>query len=282
MLYHYCFNDTFLSILRNSELWLSELTLSNDSMEGAWVWEMLKEECSRCGIPEEHISLLEGKFSVLRDIVWAVGFCMSRNDDVLSQWRGYADNGAGVAIGFDLDAATVESLSAGITGVRHSTSLEEVIYGKLRFPLDAEDSIKFDESLNLAIESLKSGSFRGKISTDDSIKILFTEAYYFLVEHIFRIKNPAFTEEAEWRIISLVIKEKSAANLGKNEGLNFRARGDHIVPYLRLPIPDNKKNCIKEIILGPRNRTPEPVIRAALEKYGFQNVNIRRSAATYR
>ena len=36
-LYHYCSNDTFLSILRNSELWLSELTLSNDSMEGIWV-----------------------------------------------------------------------------------------------------------------------------------------------------------------------------------------------------------------------------------------------------
>ena len=66
------------------------------------------------------------------------------------------------------------------------------------------------------------------------------------------------------------------------QSMDFRARGDHIVPYLRLPIPDDKKGCIKEIILGPRNRTPEPVIRAALEKYGFHNVDIKPSKATYR
>lgn len=62
--------------------------------------------------------------------------------------------------------------------------------------------------------------------------------------------------------------------------VDFRVCSNHITPYLSLPFP--KKDCIKEIILGPRNHTPEPVIRAALEKYGFHDVAIRRSAATYR
>ena len=49
-----------------------------------------------------------------------------------------------------------------------------------------------------------------------------------------------------------------------------------------MKIPDDKKDCIKEIILGPRNRTPEPVIRAALENSGFHNVDIEPSTAPYR
>ena len=34
--------------------------------------------------------------------------CFSESDDYLAQWRGYADNGRGVAIGFDVE--TIERL----------------------------------------------------------------------------------------------------------------------------------------------------------------------------
>lgn len=33
----------------------------------------------------------------------ALGFCLSEDGDVLSQWRGYADNAQGVAIGFEIE-----------------------------------------------------------------------------------------------------------------------------------------------------------------------------------
>ena len=35
-LYHYCSLDTFLNIIRNSSIWLSDVKKSNDGKEMAW------------------------------------------------------------------------------------------------------------------------------------------------------------------------------------------------------------------------------------------------------
>ena len=41
ILYHYCSNIAFHSIIENRRIWLSSLSLSNDSMEGRIVAEIL-------------------------------------------------------------------------------------------------------------------------------------------------------------------------------------------------------------------------------------------------
>lgn len=285
LLYHYCSNDTFLSILRNSELWLSELTLSNDSMEGAWVWEMLREECQKRDIPAENLDFFKSQTNYLQELVWAFAFCMSSDGDVLSQWRGYADNGLGVAIGFDHE--TVKSLNMTTQKKCYTPSLQEVIYKNITSKNILNKSskqvkdIEFDiEIITYVINSITQENIKRARLDDD---IIINISSIFIKNNMYVIKNQAFYEECEWRIIISMPAEGHRYNLmGEFEHVNFRARNDHIVPYLRLPIPDDKKSCIREIILGPRNRTPEPVIRAALEKHGFQNVDVRRSAATYR
>jgi hypothetical protein len=45
--------------------------------------------------------LLEEFDRCLLQYFFAVGFCLSEEGDLLSQWRGYADDGCGVAIGFE-------------------------------------------------------------------------------------------------------------------------------------------------------------------------------------
>ncbi|WP_454913808.1 hypothetical protein [Stutzerimonas chloritidismutans] len=40
-LYHYCSTGTFAAILQTQSIWLSSLTLSNDSMEGQLVKETI-------------------------------------------------------------------------------------------------------------------------------------------------------------------------------------------------------------------------------------------------
>lgn len=273
-LYHYCSNDTFLSILRNSEIWLSELTLSNDSMEGAWSQELLLKECQNLGMPEEKISRIRNGTNFYRGIFSTFGFCMSTHSDVLSQWRGYAANGGGVAIGFDH-----ESLEKICHGTDPRLEIREISYC-------GYESTPHDQSTHDEIFE----KFRTSINKKFEENIESTDIYEYIYDkYAFILKNPAFKEEGEFRILCSIDMLGSSYSRAENSmvyiinpALNFRARGDHIVPYLRLPIPDDKKGCIKEIILGPRNRTPEPVIRAALEKFGFQNVTIRRSAATYR
>lgn len=294
LLYHYCSNDTFLSILRNSELWLSELTLSNDSMEGIWVREVLLEECRERNLSPHALDDFAKKTTFLLEVFSVVGFCLSAEGDLLSQWRGYADNGAGVAIGFDresLEALCDDTEEEGI-----GATLDEVIYElpKQRAAIrpNADELMDFIESGALSTQS-GTAALLGMCTKENEMKndhLSFCKSprFSFMMKILFNFKNATFSEEKEWRmlfIISKTILEEKTIKTSPYrdpQNLDFRARGDHIVPYLRLPIPDDKKGCIREIILGPRNRTPEPVIGAALEKFGFENVAIRRSAATYR
>jgi len=294
LLYHYCSNDTFLSILRNSELWLSELTLSNDSMEGIWVREVLLEECRERNLSPQALDDFAEKTAFLLEVFSAAGFCLSAEGDLLSQWRGYADNGAGVAIGFE--PKTIEELCEARKEKGMGASLGQVVYEspeqRAAIQPHADKLVDFIEKGALSAQS-GAASLLGLYSEEDDKKrkqlsFSYFLQFLFMMDMLFKFKNPAFSEEKEWRILSIMTKTTREDKSMKSgcysdpQNLDFRARGDHIVPYLRLPIPDDKKGCIKEIILGPRNRTPEPVIRAVLEKYGFENVNIRRSAATYR
>lgn len=294
LLYHYCSNDTFLKIIGNSEIWLSELTLSNDSMEGAWVRKVLLEECRERNLSPHALDDFAEKATFLLEVFSAAGFCLSAEGDLLSQWRGYADNGAGVAIGFD--RKTIEELCESTKEKGTGASLDRVVYEspeqRAAIQPHADKLVDFIERGALSAQS-GAASLLGLYSEEDDKKrkqlsFAYFFQFLFMMNMLFTFKNPAFSEEKEWRILSIMSKTTLEGKSMKSGGysnpqnLDFRARGDHIVPYLRLPIPNDKKGCIREIILGPRNRTPEPVIRAALEKFGFHDVTIRRSAATYR
>ena len=126
LLYHYCSNDTFLKIVEKSELWLSELTLSNDSMEGAWVREVLLKECRERNLSPHALDDFAKKTTFLLEVFSAAGFCLSAEGDLLSQWRGYADNGAGVAIGFE--PKTIEELCEARKENGMGASLGRVVY----------------------------------------------------------------------------------------------------------------------------------------------------------
>ena len=105
IVYHYCSVDTFFNIIRNSSMWLSDIAKSNDY-----------QECIRC---REFVN--KGMEEYLRDDVeslkaWKTWYengvysnfsmktfcvCFSESKDKLSQWRGYAQDGKGIAIGFN-------------------------------------------------------------------------------------------------------------------------------------------------------------------------------------
>ena len=107
IVYHYCSVDTFFNIIRNSSMWLSDIAKSNDY-----------QECIRC---REFVN--KGMEEYLRNDVealkaWKTWYengvysnfsmktfcvCFSESKDKLSQWRGYAQDGKGIAIGFNKD-----------------------------------------------------------------------------------------------------------------------------------------------------------------------------------
>jgi hypothetical protein len=99
--YHYCSNYAFCSIIEQRRVRLSLLSLSNDAKEGHHILDvaarLLPADFEQ---KEEALTQLRQILSLIS----AIGFCVSQDGDLLSQWSGYADNARGVAIGLDREA----------------------------------------------------------------------------------------------------------------------------------------------------------------------------------
>lgn len=123
VLYHYCSLSAFTSITSSKEIRLTDLLKSNDYLEGTWLFDTidaslyllnikfqeylapdwpvaLQSEESRNKLFSEFRQYVNAARKKQRDNYAFYGFCLSEEEDLLSQWRGYADDGQGVAIGF--------------------------------------------------------------------------------------------------------------------------------------------------------------------------------------
>ena len=118
IVYHYCSLESLNSILKNRSLRLTNILKYNDSIEISWICRYYDAEFKRAY--ENASDLFRSKISSERLMGYVKLFtdeffnenhadfryyvtCFSYQNDLLSQWRGYADDGRGAAIGFDLD-----------------------------------------------------------------------------------------------------------------------------------------------------------------------------------
>ena len=221
------------------------------------------------------------EFDTITSLYGAAGISLSEEGDLLSQWRAYSENGGGVSIGFD---------SAAFTG---DAALALPIIGRIEYDLATQKRIiapNMDQICNL----FKSGSDVSKyddVEMPDGIKVQVNKdltlnmSMVTLLPLLYAFKNPAFREEKEWRggkILGMLaapdVEEADGWFLHKME---YRALGDRIVPYRSFPL-DVETGVIREVILGPRNITPIRIAKECLSRYGWKNVSVRKSTASYR
>lgn len=283
-LYHYCSNSAFHSIVSNKSVWLSSLTLSNDSMEGKLVSTLIKEIAKEDGLNDSDILRLQESLSVIENMFDGLGFCLSSERDLLSQWRGYGEDATGVSIGFSMkylerfSESTIGSDKSGFTlsRVEYDRDIQMKLllptYKKIKEFIDkgAYKSLGHRTSLDIRAE--------GEI-TEDNIKILKANENLILTalvlfKDLFLLKNKAFKEEQEWRLISYLTDTPTDTCL-------FRAGHDRIVPYREYILPSLDEKSITEVILGPKNKTPPKVIEIFMKKYGFLDVKVTSSEAPY-
>jgi Protein of unknown function (DUF2971) len=110
-MYHYCSAQTFVSIVQNKTIRFADINLLNDADEARWGYAIFIEAANRIikrKDPPEEIPTVPEEFFDRIDAIWSpFGLrlssfvaCFSRDGDSLSQWRAYADDGRGFAIGF--------------------------------------------------------------------------------------------------------------------------------------------------------------------------------------
>ena len=276
-LYHYCSNEAFLSIATKKQLWLSELLLSNDALEGKWIRQVFRDCCARRGFPahkqERFLRYLDG----LIKFCTAYGFCMSHKDDLLSQFRAYAADGRGVAIGINEEYLRQLAEHKRSRGRPSRFKFLQVEYDEAAQRALVDPHI--DEILAAAdrLDEVQSRSFYP--SEDEQIEangLNFCLGLRFLpfADKIFGIKHPTFMDEREWRLIEPQYQSmpKMQPYLGQTL---FRSASNRIVPYVTMDIERLEIPSIVEIILGPRNTTPAAVVGRLLSKYEWAGVTVR-------
>jgi hypothetical protein len=249
-LFHYCSNASFLAILRGHELFAPDLSLANDRLEGKWIREIFLQSAKAKEVSQWDLPVLESYLDYLIETFGAGGVCFSEEEDLLSQWRGYAEDGAGVSIG--LSQEFLEELHTA-EDAPFSVALRQVIY---------DPKVQEEKEITEAKNRL---SF----------------AILTMFPHLYTLKNPAFREEREWRLISYMPKSDGFKGAGL-DNLEFISKRDRIVPVRRISMRGTKAPSISKVVLGPRNITPTNVIKAALTKYEFKDVEIAISRASYR
>ena len=296
IVYHYCSTDVFTKIISGKAIRLSDITKSNDSMEILWITKYLRDifleefdkEVSATqyfadGYPRKLFSELVDLYTYefFRTDERMFSFmvcCFSEVGDLLSQWRGYADDATGFSIGFDAD-----------TFNKYCSSFD-VPYYSFRKVIYSEDKQK--KQVRSYAKNLISKLKQLAKKAEKSIEEESSEAFYVCFLNLFimsiNMKNPFFKEEKEWRLCywnSLGSGTKLAINLIGSDltvsDVKYYSRRNDVVPYIDLFFNSIEPSIIKDVVIGPKNRTSKKDIEDYLKNNGIV-CNVRKSAGTYR
>jgi hypothetical protein len=287
ILYHYCSTASFHAIVQSHALWLSSLSLSNDTMKGKLVASAIACLAEKDSLDEAHIRRLQDGIRFIEEIVDGLGFCLSEDGDLLSQWRGYAGDATGVAIGFSsehLDCLSKVSLS------RHKPGFT---LEKVEYELSAQEA-RVKPTYSVVKQFITDGAFntpgRGgrrvnsflspdKLGQEEVAiqqpRSKLDEALISIFPQLFRLKAHAFREECEWRLLSYLVENE-------NGHCSHRVVDNRIVPYREFGFAELAPSPIAKVILGPKHGTPPKIVEAFLRHNNYGTVKVHRSEASYR
>lgn len=290
-LYHYCPTESFVSVISKGSIRLSMLNMTNDYLEGRWALHRFEEMCKADDTTKPSSERLRSIAGRGGEIALVAGFCLSEQVDQVSQWRGYAGDGTGFSIGFN-NQRLIELGEHYRDNSDFGFSLQRVLYDK-----EEQDAVlaPLFASAKSYVErgALKSqvGSFLDAANPEQweeekaRIQKEWKGLWWSLMPmmfHLFMMKNPAFSDEREWRVLAFLISKPGEIEIDQLKLCKYRAAGDRVIPYVDVDLALVKGDLIEEVVMGPKNITPEPYVKGLLESSGFKNVRIRRSAASYR
>jgi hypothetical protein len=298
-LYHYTNLNGLKGIIENQSFFSSNSAYLNDTKEYYYGIELFKnavkiiKEKAKDKKEENVIEAIEIELEN-KLISYHYVTCFSLESDLLSQWRAYADDGKGIAIGFDLKTL-VQSFEPKATGmyieyndITQQQAVENIL----------DTVIKFYLSKLSMLESLNEPNLYSKIACE--INEIFDK-------YVGQFKHNSFKEEREYRFDLLIDND-----INKSRELSYRvSKNNLLVPYLELKTNYQdeidfrtkiqsledissldkklrlkiKKLPVKEIILGPSidYKLNKKSIGDFLKKNGYTDeIEIKKSNVPYR
>lgn len=280
--YHYCSVETFYAICVNKKIRFSDVNMMNDYQEERWGYhifelaatELLNDESLQKKYPSlnrEFFDKVDETIAPLQLSMHPVISCFSKDPDVLSQWRAYADNGRGFAIGFS--GIALKSMPVTLLEVEydHKTQIEEMKAALLA----------------THIRNLESGNAFGIQFRTDCLLIGAWKVGF---------KNPAFREEKEVRSLHMLdvcvdddrprLVDAGGEAVGKEisgERVEYRVQNGALIAYVDLPLPLlDGPPIVQEVWVGPTNVNGLGNIIYFMSECGLKDYAIHQSTASYR
>jgi len=308
VLYHYCSLSTFKSIFDNKSIWLSDIRKSNDSLELKWIvgqcqhymlnaWnDYVKKAHQEHGIEFvsiEHFEQFDKIYNLTIDYDaeydtknWV--FCLSEKSDDLGQWRGYADDGHGIAIGFNSSLLKkINYIGDDVRSLSMDFQFDKVHYSK-------RDIKNFFDT--------RAGFARIDTNTSPEDVLQYMKravGLSFMLAPLY--KNENFKDEKEWRIfysmsLNAIVKgETPGISTERNkfsdiltlDKYGFIQKNQTLVSHIELGLPKIKR-AIHSITIGPKAKVTPFDIRLYLMSIGLlesiddMSIEIHRSKISYR
>jgi len=262
---HYTDLSGAIGIVTGDDLWLSSSRFSNDDEELSYGHRLVNEVLHQMEDDTNDDPLRPARLRRVRERMSAIEAeqvyicCFCQHDNLLSQWRGYTDNGSGVSIEFDPDGFTA---IAGADSPHGLMRLWKVFYEP--------------QAQRKIVRECVDYPYWGAATEEQRVDFIVDAVRFFLPT----FKNADFSEEQERRLI--FTPHPSAAPLPR-----FRSRRGLLLPYYslrELAAETTFTLPVKHVLVGPGRHKELNVegIGMMLAVHGRPGVPVEASTTPYR
>jgi hypothetical protein len=278
---HYTTADGLRGIIHSGTLWASGAFYLNDSSEIDYGCQLFIETLSKAIAEEERDPVSKQIFKDAKKAFEPGGFmasvvnrtyitCFCENENLLSQWRAYGQNG-GYSLVFPHKALHDDLTLQGHNDV-YQAELQRVIYKQ-------DIQIKL---LQLVLEDVISALadkhvielWKGFDTNTKQLFVVGLNTFFqgLATNEIVRFKHPSFEEEREWRLI--IRPTSPRLNAMEIKHLQFRTAKGDIVPYLELHPKKGKLLPIQSVRYGPTLKQKQAINSLSLlfQQKGYSDI----------
>jgi hypothetical protein len=238
-IYHYTDDKGLEGIIKTKTIWLTDIFKLNDPSEIKHGLNHAFDIMTKIQLPV--VIKNDFKDVLINDTEKRNKFfvcCFSGDRDDLGQWRAYADDGHGYALGFNCDAIKrhfTDTITMNVTTC--------IIYD------DAKLRNTIEELLNhfsMVVNEMR----QQKAYTQDKLIDIFVLTLSYCINVSLCFKHEAYINEQEYRFIQKYgFMQKDEKALGNK--IIFRNRPYTLIGYTEFDWKDIKPFPLEEIIIGP-------------------------------
>lgn len=252
-LFHYTDLNGLKGILKQRGFWLSHTSSLNDPSELKYGKELVLKLLDEQILDEDDtdmrsfynsIKVSVSAFGMAMHEIFIACFCESGN--LLSQWRAYSNQGGGYSLGFNLSNSSRIWYDKGSLQDGIKPLLRKVIYDpELQKELVLNYLILIKEGYEQGIR----GIIDDRMDRNHHAAVMGSQASNMLLDFVMSFKNPAFSEEKEWRLIHVTLDNDQP------EKLQFREGKNGLIPYKQSYLYNSEEEShqfpLSSICLGP-------------------------------